>query len=50
MLILMTQRLREKIEEMIRWKNIDENLKMAQEYLPETFLPVHMLFINIENK
>jgi DNA damage-inducible protein 1 len=37
-----------KIEEMIRWKNIDENLKMAQEYLPETFLPVHMLFINIE--
>jgi DNA damage-inducible protein 1 len=37
-----------KIEEMIRRKNIDENLKMAEEYLPETFLQVHMLFINIE--
>ena len=37
-----------KIEDMIRRKNIDENLKMAQEYLPETFLQVHMLFINIE--
>jgi len=37
-----------KIEEMIRLKNIDENMKMAQEYLPETFLPVHMLFIHLE--
>jgi DNA damage-inducible protein 1 len=37
-----------KIEEMIRLKNIDENHRLAQEYLPETFLPVHMLFINIE--
>jgi DNA damage-inducible protein 1 len=37
-----------KIEEIIRLKNIDENLKMAEEYLPETFLPVHMLFINLE--
>jgi hypothetical protein len=37
-----------KIEEIIRRKNIDENLKMAQEYLPETLLPVHMLFINVE--
>jgi hypothetical protein len=37
-----------KIEEMIRMKNVEENLKMAHEYLPETFLPVHMLFINLE--
>ncbi len=37
-----------KIEEMIRLKNIDENLKMAQEYLPETLLPIHMLYIPIE--
>jgi DNA damage-inducible protein 1 len=37
-----------KIEEMIRMKNVEENLKMAQEYLPETFLSVHMLFINLE--
>lgn len=37
-----------KIEEIIRLKNIDENYKMAQEYLPETLLPVHMLFINVE--
>ena len=37
-----------KIEEMIRMKNVDENLKMAQEYLPETFMSVHMLFINLE--
>jgi len=37
-----------KIEEMIRLKNIQENYIMAQEYLPETFSQVHMLFINIE--
>jgi len=37
-----------KIEEIIRMKNIDENYKMAQEYLPETLMSVHMLFINIE--
>jgi hypothetical protein len=37
-----------KIEEMIRLKNIQENYIMAQEYLPETFSQVHMLYINIE--
>lgn len=37
-----------KIEEMIRLKNIDENFQMAQEYLPETLMPVHMLFIHLE--
>jgi len=37
-----------RIEEIIRLKNIDENLKMAHEYLPESFLPVHMLYINLE--
>jgi DNA damage-inducible protein 1 len=37
-----------KIAEMIKWKNIDENLKMAHEYLPETFSHIHMLFINLE--
>ena len=37
-----------KIEEVIRLKNIQENYIMAQEYLPETFSQVHMLYINIE--
>lgn len=37
-----------KIEEIIRKKNIEENLQMAQEYLPETMMPVHMLFIRLE--
>jgi DNA damage-inducible protein 1 len=37
-----------KIEEFIRLKNIEENFKMAQEYLPESLLSVHMLFINLE--
>lgn len=37
-----------KIEEMIKMKNIEENLTMAQEYLPESFGHINMLFINIE--
>ena len=37
-----------KIEEIIRQKNINENFKMAQEYLPETLLPIHMLYIPLE--
>ena len=37
-----------KIAEIIKKKNIDENLKYAQELLPETLFPVHMLYINIE--
>lgn len=42
------QEAQKKIEEMIKWKNIDENLKMAQEYLPESFSHIHMLYINLE--
>jgi len=37
-----------KIADIIKWKNIDENLKMAHEYLPESFCHIDMLFINIE--
>ena len=37
-----------RIEEIIRLRNIDENLKMAQEYLPETFSRIHMLYIPLE--
>ena len=37
-----------KIAEIIRKKNINENLKYAEEFLPETLFPVHMLYINIE--
>lgn len=37
----------EKIAELIRQKNIDENLKYAEEYLPETLIPIHMLYINL---
>lgn len=37
-----------KIEEMIRMKNVEENLKMAYEYLPESFSHINMLYINIE--
>ena len=37
-----------KIAEIIRKKNINENLKYAEEFLPETLFPVHMLYIHIE--
>ena len=38
----------EKIAKIIQKKNIDENLRQAEEYMPETLFPVHMLFINLE--
>jgi len=37
-----------KIAKIIQQKNIDENLRQAEEYMPETLFPVHMLFINLE--
>ena len=37
-----------KIAKIIQKKNIDENLRQAEEYMPETLFPVHMLFINLE--
>lgn len=37
-----------KIAEIIKNQNIEENYKYAQDYLPETLIPVHMLYINIE--
>ena len=38
----------QKIAKIIQQKNIDENLRQAEEYMPETLFPVHMLFINLE--
>lgn len=38
----------QKIQKIIQQKNIDENLRQAEEYMPETLFPVHMLFINLE--
>ena len=38
----------QKIAKIIQQKNIDENLRQAEEYRPETLFPVHMLFINLE--
>ena len=38
----------EKIAKIIKQKNIDDNLRQAEEYMPETLFPVHMLFINLE--
>ena len=37
-----------KISAIIQKKNIDENLRQAEEYMPETLFPVHMLYINLE--
>ena len=37
-----------KIAKIIQQKNIDENLRKAEEYMPETLFPVHMLFIHLE--
>ena len=37
-----------KIAKIIQQKNINENLRQAEEYMPETLFPVHMLFINLE--
>ncbi len=37
-----------RIAEIIKQKNIDENLKYAEEYLPETLIPIHMLYIHLE--
>ena len=37
-----------KIQQIINQKNIDENLRQAEEYMPETLFPVHMLYINLE--
>ena len=37
-----------KIALIIQKKNIDENLRQAEEYMPETLFPVHMLYINLE--
>jgi DNA damage-inducible protein 1 len=38
----------QKIAKIIQKKNIDENLRQAEEYMPETLFPVHMLYINLE--
>ena len=38
----------QKIAKIIQQKNIDENLRQAEEYMSETLFPVHMLFINLE--
>ena len=38
----------QKIAKIIQQKNIDENLRKAEEFMPETLFPVHMLFINLE--
>jgi len=37
-----------KIEEMIRRQNLNRNLKHAAEFMPESLVPVHMLYINVE--
>lgn len=37
-----------KIAEIIKKKNINENLKYAEEYIPETLVPIHMLYIHLE--
>lgn len=37
-----------KVEEIKKWKDIDENMQMAYEHMPEVFYQIHMLFINLE--
>jgi DNA damage-inducible protein 1 len=37
-----------KLEEIENLEKIDENYKLAQEYFPESFSHIHMLFINLE--
>ena len=37
-----------RIEKIIRQQRINDNLIHAAEYMPESLIPVHMLFINIE--
>jgi DNA damage-inducible protein 1 len=37
-----------KLAELEKWERIDENYKMAQEYLPESFSHIPMLYINLE--
>lgn len=34
------------LEERINQQNIDKNLEFAQEYVPEVFGQIHMLYIN----
>lgn len=36
------------IEEQVRKQNVEENLILAQDHLPESFTQVHMLYINAE--
>ncbi|KAJ1604962.1 ubiquitin domain-containing protein [Cryptosporidium canis] len=36
------------IEEQVRKQNVEENLMLAQDHLPESFAQVHMLYINAE--
>ncbi|KAH8583783.1 ubiquitin domain containing with a UBA domain at the C-terminus [Cryptosporidium sp. chipmunk genotype I] len=36
------------IEEQVRKQNVEENLILAQDHLPESFAQVHMLYINVE--
>ena len=37
-----------RIENIIQQQRINENLRHAAEYMPESLVPVHMLFINVE--
>lgn len=37
-----------RIEQIINQQRINDNLRQAAEYMPESLFPVHMLFINVE--